>query len=114
MHLEICRITTTLPKHELYNLRSQIERSSKSVQDNIAEGNGSYYFEDKKKGFFTARKEAAETQSHIRDLEHKSYITAAKSQQMIDIYEEIKRGINGLVRAVSAKKDLQGIKGSKK
>lgn len=113
LHLEICVICKTLPRYELYRLRDQIERSSKSVKDNIAEGNESYYFGDKKKGFFTARKEAAETQNHLRDMEGKHYLHPTKSQEMIDIYEEIKRGINGMIRTISEKKELSQKKGSK-
>lgn len=98
----------------MYNLRSQIERSSKSVKDNIAEANESYYYDDKRKGLFTARKEAAETQNHIREMEHKNYILTNKSQGMIDEYEEIKRGINGLLRKIAEKKELTKTKGVKK
>lgn len=114
LHLEICEMCRALPRHELYKLRDQIERSSKSVKDNIAEGNESYYFADKKKGLFTARKEAAETQNHLRDFEAKQYAPGDKIQKMIDEYEEVKRGINGLVKAISAKKESSGGKGAKK
>ena len=104
LHLEICNICKEIPNHEKYKLRQQIERSSKSVEDNIAEGNGSYYYNNKIKGLYTARKEVSETQNHLRDMEDKSYLIASKSQEMIDEYEEIKRGINGLVRSISKKK----------
>jgi len=114
LHLEICKIGKRLPRHETYKLRSQAERSSKSVADNIAEGNESYYYNDKMKGFFTARKEAAETQNHLRDMEDKGYLSHSKSQDMIDEYEEIKRGINGMIKTISEKKDTYGKKGSRK
>jgi len=114
LHLEICDICRTLPAHERFKLRPQIERSSKSVKDNIAEGNESYYYNDKMKGFFTARKEAAESQSHLREMESKHYRPSSKIQPMIDEYEEIKRGINGMVRRISQKKDAFGVKGAKK
>ena len=104
LHLEICKICKIIPNHEKYKLRQQVERSSKSVEDNIAEGNGSYYYNNKIKGLFTARKEVSETQNHLRDMEDKSYLMASKSQEIIDEYEEIKRGINGLVRRISKKK----------
>ena len=114
LHLEICDITKNLPHDERYRLKAQIESSSKSVKDNIAEANGSYYFGDKKKGLFIARKEASETQNHIREMEQKNYLAAIKSQGMIDEYEEIKRGINGLVRSISEKNELTQRKGRKK
>jgi len=105
LYLEVCLMGKTLPSLEKFNLRAQIERSSKSVKDNIAEGNESYYYKDKMKGLFTARKEAAETQSHLRDMENKHYHPANKVQAMIDEYEEIKRGINGLIRRISQYKN---------
>lgn len=114
LYLEICEIGKVLPRHEMYNLRSQIERSSKSVKDNIAEANGSYYYEEKRKGFYTSRKEAAETQNHIREMEQKKYIAADKSQAMIDEYEEVKRGINGMVRTIAQRKESAKTMGSKK
>ena len=114
LHLGICQICKTLPRYETYRLRSQIEDSSKSVKDNIAEGNESYYFDEKRKGLFTARKEAGETQNHLRDFEDKKYIDSIKIQNLIDEYEEIKRGINGLIRTISEKKDLTARKGSKR
>ncbi len=113
LYLEICKICTTLPRHERYNLRPQIERSSKSVKDNIAEGNESYYYNDKIKGFATARKEDGETQNHLREMADKNYLPKAKVQAMIDEYEEIKRGINGLIRRIAQKKDEFGRKGSR-
>ena len=114
LHLKIYEICKTLPCHEMYKLRSQIERSSKSVKDNIAEGNESYYYNDKIKGFYTARKETGETQSHLREMEDKEYIIHKESQDMIDEYEEVKRGINGIVRAISEKRDMSSRKGTKR
>ena len=114
LHIEICKICKSLPRNEMYNLRSQIERSSKSVQDNIAEGNESYYYNDKIKGLYISRKEAAESQNHIRDMIDKDYIPASKGQDMIDEYEEIKRGINGLVRTVADKRESSKTKGMKR
>lgn len=114
LYLEICQICKTLPRHEMYKLRSQAEDSSKSVKDNIAEGNESYYFNDKKKCFFISRKEAAETQNHIREMEQKAYLPQRKSQDMIDEYEEVKRGINGLVKRISERNELTQKKGAKK
>ena len=77
-------------------------------------GNESYYYEDKRKGFFIARKEAGETQNHIREMEDKSYILHHRSQEMIDEDEEIKRGINGMVRMISEKKEASKKKGSRR
>jgi four helix bundle protein len=114
LHLKICELCRRMPRNERFKLVDQAERSSKAVKDNIAEGNESYYYNDKLKGLFTARKEAAETQNHIREMEDKQYIIFSMSQSLIDEYEEIKRGINGLVRSVSFKRDMNNKKRTQK
>ena len=101
--LEIHKICQTLPKVERYRIKDQLERSSSSVPDNIAEGHTSYYYRDKIKGFNIARKEAGETQNHIRSLQGKNYITSEMASDMISRYEEIIRGINGYINWVRRK-----------
>ena len=113
LRLRIHQICAGLPRDEKYRLRDQIERSSNSVADNIAEGNSSYYFNDKIKGFYIARKEAGETQNHLRHLESKRYITVKEANSIIYCYEEIIRGINGLVNRVKRKRDYTRLKGNR-
>jgi four helix bundle protein len=113
LYFQIMIMCRNLPVREKYNLRSQIERSAKSVKDNIAEGNESYYYKDKMKGFYTARKETSETQSHLRDFEKFKCAPVLKIQQMIDEYEEIKRGINGLINRASQRSDASPNRGER-
>ncbi len=101
--LEIHKFCNALPKEERYRIRDQIERSSSSVCDNIAEGYTSYYFKDKIKGFLTARKEAGETQNHIHKLCGKNYLDQKIAREWIAGYEEIIRGINGFVNYIRKK-----------
>ena len=101
---EIHRFCRSLPRDERFRLRDQIERSSSSVCDNIAEGYGTYYYSDKIKGFNIARKEAGETQNHIRKLAGKDYLDGPQSQKWVEQYEEVIRGINGYIRYVKEKK----------
>ena len=75
------------------------------MADNIAEGHTSYYYQDKIKGFYVARKEAGETQSHIRALEGKGYLISKTANELILSYEEVIRGINGYVRWVREKRE---------
>lgn len=102
--LEIHLLCKTLPREERFALKDQIERSSSSVCDNIAEGYTSYYYNDKIKGFYVARKEAGETQNHIRQLQGKGYADLKHSEQLVLAYEEIIRGINGFTRYIREKK----------
>jgi len=101
---EIHRFCKTLPREERFRLRDQIERSSSSICDNIAEGYTTYYYNDKIKGFNIARKEAGETQNHIRKLSGKSYLDSEQSQRWVEEYEEVIRGINGYTRYIREKK----------
>lgn len=102
--LEIHNICRTLPREEKFRKRDQLERSSSSVPDNIAEGHTSYYYQDKIKGFNVARKEAGETQNHIKALQDKHYLANNIARDIISKYEEVIRGINGYIRWVREKR----------
>ncbi len=93
-----------LPKEERFRLKDQIERSSSSVCDNISEGYTAYYYKEKIKGFLIARKEAGETQNHIRVLSGKNYIETEIAQKWVEKYEEVIRGINGYVNYIRDKR----------
>ena len=75
-----------------------------SICDNIAEGYTAYYYNDKIKGFYTARKESGETQNQIRKLSGKGYLNSEQSQSWVEEYEEVIRGINGYIRYIREKK----------
>jgi four helix bundle protein len=100
----IHRFCKTLPREEKFRLKDQVERSSSSVCDNIAEGYTAYYYKDKIKGFLTARKEAGETQNHLRKLAGKDYLDKETGQVLVEKYEEVIRGINGYVRYIREKR----------
>jgi len=102
--IEVHKICKKLPYHERFKTKDQLERSSASVTDNIAEGHTSYYYQDKIKGFNVARKEAGESQNHIRTLQAKEYITKDKADDLVMRYEEVIRGINGYINWAREKK----------
>ncbi len=102
--VEVHEICKKLPYHERFRIKNQLERSSTSVTDNIAEGHTSYYYQDKIKAFNVARKEAGESQNHLRTLQAKEYITKDKANDIVIRYEEVIRGINGYINSVREKK----------
>ena len=104
---EIHSFCRMLPRDERFKLRDQIERCSSSVCDNIAEGYTTYYYNDKIKGFNVARREAGETQNHIRKLSGKGYLDSEQSQKWVERYEEVIRGINGYIRYIREKKGVK-------
>ena len=101
--VEVHKIAQNLPLSERFRIRSQIERSSSSVADNIAEGYSSYYYKDKIKGMLVARKEAGETQNHIFSLQAKQYLLKTSSSLLIARYENLVIGINGYVNYIRKK-----------
>ena len=102
--IEMHNICKKLPYHERFKTKDQLERSSASVPDNIAEGHTSYYYQDKIKAFNVARKEAGESQNHIRSLQAKQYIKKDEGDDFVLRYEEVIRGINGYINWVREKK----------
>jgi len=102
---EIHKLCKALPESEKFKLRDQIERCSSSVCDNIAEGYTAYYYKEKMKGFYIARKEAGETQNQIRKLSGEKYLGLEQSQSWVEGYEEIIRGINGYIRYIRKKRE---------
>jgi len=105
--VEVHEICKRLPYQERFKIKDQLERSSTSVTDNIAEGHTSYYYQDKIKAFNVARKEAGESQNHIRTPQSKEYITKGQADDMMMRYEEVIRGINGYINWVREKKGAQ-------
>ena len=102
--VEVQEICKKLLYHERFKVKDQLDRSSTSVTDNIAEGHTSYYYQEKIKAFNVARKEAGESQNHIRTLQAREYIAKDKADDIIMRYEEVIRGINGYIKWVREKK----------
>ncbi len=102
--IEMHDICKKLPYDERFKTKDQLERSSSSVPDNISEGHTSYYYQEKIKAFQVARKEAGESQNHIRSLQAKQYIKKDEADGFISRYEEVIRGINGYINWVRQKK----------
>lgn len=112
--LEIAKACKLLPREERYRLQHQIESSSASVQDNIAEGYTAYYYNDKIKGMNTARKEAGETQNHVRKMQGRKYISPDKADEWVGRYEKLIIGVNNFSKYILEKRDKGLTKGSRK
>ncbi len=102
--LEVYEICKKLPHHDHFKIKDHLEGSSTSVTDNIAEGHNGHHYQDKIKSFNVAKKEAGESQNHIRVLQAKGYITEDQADDIIVRYEEVIRGINGYINWVREKK----------
>ena len=112
--LEMHRVAKSLPSDERFRKRDQIERSSSAVPDNISEGYTAYYYNDKIKSIYTARKEAGETQNHVEALAGKDYVDKEKADAWIERYERIIAGINSFVNYVRDKCPRESGRGKRK
>ena len=102
--IEVHDFVKSLPADERFRKRDQIERSSSSVPDNIAEGYAAYYYKEKIKGMYVARREAAETQNHIEALVAKEYLSREDGDNWFERYEKVIAGINGYVNYICNKR----------
>jgi len=100
---EIHQFARTLPIDERFRIRDQIERASLSVAANIAEGYRAFYYKDKIKIFYIARKEASEMQSHIEALFSKNYLPRNRANEWSNCYEKVIAGINNFVKYIRQK-----------
>lgn len=101
---DICKL---LPKDERFRLKDQVERSSSSVPDNVSEAYSAYYYNDKIKITYIARREASETQNHLRKMQGKKYISEVEADSLISEYEGLIRGINAFINSIKKQRDLR-------
>jgi four helix bundle protein len=91
-----------LPKHEMYEVGSQIRRSSKSVKSNIVEGYGRrYYKQEFIHHLIIAIASNDETLDHLETLYETKSLTDEKFYQ--DLHSKIEllgRKINSFIQAV--------------
>jgi len=105
--LKVHEICQTLPREEKFRLGDQAERSSSSVVDAIAEAYSTYYFNDKIKSLYLSRREAGETQNHMKKMEGMNYLSKVRSVELIDEYEGLIRGINAFINDIKKQRDAR-------
>lgn len=68
LHIEVHNLTLTFPKFELYELGSQLRRSSNSILANLAEGFSNKHTKIYLEGISRGQAELRETVHHLRWL----------------------------------------------
>ncbi len=81
----------------MYRLADQVIRSSRSIGNNIAEGNGRYHYADSKKFFINARGSAAETIDHLIVALDEGYIGNELFERLKTDCEDCMKLINGYI-----------------
>ncbi|QGZ96296.1 four helix bundle protein [Terricaulis silvestris] len=97
--LEIHRIAQTFPKHEQYELASQLRRSSKSICANLAEGRARQQGSTAEFRRFAliALGSTDESALWCRFAKDLGYLTEDQFQKLSGQYVEIAKMLNGLI-----------------
>jgi four helix bundle protein len=94
--IEIKEIASFFPKHELYNLSSQIRRASDSVVLNIAEGCTTQSDKEFNRFLGYSLRSAIEVVSCLFIAKRKVYIDSERFTKYYNNYEDLCKMINAL------------------
>ena len=92
----------SLPKHEMYEVGSQIRRSAKSVRSNIVEGYGRRRYKQEFIRFLTySLSSCDETRDHLEVLYETGSLTDERAFEHLDQrLEELGKKLNNLISSV--------------
>jgi four helix bundle protein len=100
LHIEVCEITFKFPKFELYELGSQLRRSSNSAPANVAEGWNNKHINIYLEGINRALGELRETKHHLKMALRKGYINEVKYNDLISRYDKCGRMLKSLEKSL--------------
>ncbi len=101
LHLDVHDEAMRFPKFEMYELGSQLRRSSNSASAILAEGWGSRHTNIYIEAINRSMGEVRETQHHVDVAHAKGYFDAARYSDLDSRYEECGRMLEGLHQALS-------------
>lgn len=104
LHMEVHDISLTFPKFEMYELGSQIRRSSNSGPANISEGWNNKHTNIFIESINRAIGECQETQHHLNVAFEKNYITQEQFEDLDNRYSECIKMLYGLKKKLGASK----------
>ena len=100
LHIVISEATKSWPRHERFELTSQLLRSSNSSPANLAEKHSDRHVRNKIEGVNRARTEALESVHHLYIASLKGYITEEEYADFRERYTECVRMLNGMERTL--------------
>lgn len=100
LHLDVHNFSLKFPKFEMYELGSQLRRSSNAVPANLAEGWNNKHTNIYLEGINRAFGELRETLHHLRMASQKGYLQDTVHRNLASRYEECGRMLRGLERAL--------------
>src|SRR5258705_10970310 len=103
LFLEIYRVTSRFPKHELYGLTSQMRRAAFSAPANIAEGSAKRGPKEFRRFLDTALGSLAELSYAILFVKELGYLSETDWKELDDLRSEAGKLTWGLYRLISAR-----------
>ena len=100
LHLEIHELTLRFPRYEMYELGSQVRRSSNSIPANLAEGWNNKHSNMYLEGINRALGELRETRHHIRMALRKNHLSKEVADDLFRRYDECGKMLRGLEQSV--------------
>jgi len=100
LHLRIHELTLTFPKFELYELGSQIRRSSNSAPANLAEGWNNKHINIYLEGINRALAEINETKHHLLVAFKKAYLVENQHRMFVNEYNTCGKMLNSLKQSL--------------
>jgi len=88
-----------------FGLKNQIDRSSQHVADNISEMFGSFYYNNKIKLLYEARREAFETINHLIKFKRRKLLNESICDKLCLRYDEEIKAINAYIRYLAKRRD---------
>ncbi len=101
LHLDVHRESLLFPKFELYELGSQVRRSSNAAPAILAEGWGSRHTNIYIEAINRALGEVRETQHHLDVAKEKTYLMEQRFADLDARYDECGRMLEGLHQSLS-------------
>lgn len=100
VHLRVHELSLGFPKFEIYELGSQVRRSSNSAPANLAEGFNSKYKNIYLQSISRALGEIRETQHHLMVAYRKKYLTQEVYEELVGEYNECSRMLRAIERSI--------------
>ena len=102
--IDVHKLTLTFPSFELYELGSQLRRSSNSAPANLAEGFNNKHTNIYLEGISRAQGEIRESIHHLKICFQKSYLDKEKLNYFLKEYDICGRMLTNLERALAQRK----------
>lgn len=102
---EVSSIVKTLPKHELYDLSSNMNRAARSSTRNIAEGYGRHHHRENLQFCRISRGSLTELKDDYITCLDEEYISKEKFDYLTEITQEAIKILNGYIRYLKTKLD---------